>query len=347
MYVKTLLPLSALLGGLTFGDSSKSQYEVWPKDATDQKSNVVTSSQLRNWTDNGNPIIISQAGIDLSSVNYWSTYLTEDQACQLKSLDTVAAVVTPCDSNCREFEDFFRAPNRTSLDLIATRTRSNISATVTQYESPPELVMVSQPPWGKPSDEYAYDSSAGDGATVYLFDTVSVCERQDLVKYNLIVDACKGAYSLDPVCRKFVRTYNMILDFAESKQEFVDLRHKWEWAGPNYRKRPNGTYLDPLIRGDWPLGHGIGVLSKIGGKTLGVAKNVQAVIVRRPLDFHTQDLIDTLTWIIDDWRSRRTRISIKAAIINMAFGWTHRRGKDPMAIARLTRIQNLLNLAIE
>ena len=96
----------------------------------------------------------------------------------------------------------------------------------------------------------------------------------------------------------------------------------WRWAGPSFvRSASGGRYPDPII-GDYPMDpHGTWVLSKGAGAAYGVAKYPYVVIVRRPQRNFIEDAIDQLTWIIEDWQTKRNTASVKVAIINMSWGF--------------------------
>ena len=73
-----------------FGGPDSSPCKVWPKYATNQKSNVAIHNQLKAWLINETAIMVSQIGNNLSSVNFWSVTLARDQAIQLRASDHVS-----------------------------------------------------------------------------------------------------------------------------------------------------------------------------------------------------------------------------------------------------------------
>ena len=89
----------------------------------------------------------------------------------------------------------------------------------------------------------------------------------------------------------------------------------WRWAGPSFDRSANGDmYPDPII-GDYPMDpHGTRVLSKGAGAAYGVAKYPSVIIVRRPPKNYIEDSIDQLTWVIEDWRTKRNTASVKVAM---------------------------------
>ena len=92
------------------------------------------------------------------------------------------------------------------------------------------------------------------------------------------------------------------------------------------------------------------MLSKIGGRLLGVSKKVQSVIARIPDIATTVDMLDAITWVIDDWKKSRDRQSVKVAIINISYSnyvGPHFKTPDPVGLAVYLRFQDLLNYAIE
>lgn len=91
--------------------------------------------------------------------------------------------------------------------------------------------------------------------------------------------------------------------------------------GPDYTRTPDGRYTVPGTPGENPNDpHGTAILSKVAGKQLGAVKNINAVIVRDPLaGASIEDVIESLTWIINDWVSLRNSQAVKVGIINMSF----------------------------
>lgn len=104
--------------------------------------------------------------------------------------------------------------------------------------------------------------------------------------------------------------------------------------------------------GDFANGpHGIAVLSKIAGKQLGASKNINAVIVRRAQGSTLSDIVECVTWIINDWISIRNTNSqaVKVAIINMAFGdqlRQHFKATTQADLRVLAQFRDLLNRAV-
>lgn len=132
-------------------------------------------------------------------------------------------------------------------------------------------------------------------------------------------------------------------------KEFSGLRATWRWIGPSYRKDATGAYLDPAQPGDWPEGHGTGILSKINGTQFGASKKVKVVIVRSPEVRYKTDIIDATEWIIQDWRQIRDQEPVKVAIINMSWlapvdGSTYKAKSDAKS-KEYARWRDLLNEA--
>ena len=80
-----------------------------------------------------------------------------------------------------ESDAFTSLPSKTFTEPPTIRARANDPGLTTQFNSVQELVVISQPQYefgGSPlpslAEQYVYDQSAGEGATVYLIDTVSV-----------------------------------------------------------------------------------------------------------------------------------------------------------------------------
>lgn len=122
--------------------------------------------------------------------------------------------------------------------------------------------------------------------------------------------------------------------------------------GPNYFRGPGGTYMNAGQVGDWPTdSHGTSILSKISGKHFGASKKIKAVIVRHALVWTTSDVVEAVTWIINDWISIRSSIShtVKVAVINMSFHdqvGQHYKATSRADLVAFTRLRSLLNMAV-
>lgn len=90
--------------------------------------------------------------------------------------------------------------------------------------------------------------------------------------------------------------------------------------GPDYTRDDQDIYTEPGLQGDWPSGHGSSMLSKIGGTQFGTSKKATTVIVRLPQTRRIEDIIEAITWIIEDWKRIRNDQNVKVAVINMSSG---------------------------
>lgn len=99
-----------------------------------------------------------------------------------------------------------------------------------------------------------------------------------------------------------------------------------KWAGPSYRRPLASDRYPEAVPGEWPFfhakGHGTKVLSKITGKKYGVIKRPSAVVVvRYPLYTLLEDLLDMVTWVIQDWQDHRDETIVKVTEMNIALGF--------------------------
>ena len=73
------------------------------------------------------------------------------------------------------------------------------------------------------------------------------------------------------------------------------------------------------------LSHGTQVLSKLAGKVYGVIKKPSVVVVvrtpaRKPFRLYVEDLVDMITWTIEDWQNHRDEMTVKVAVMTMSVG---------------------------
>ena len=93
----------------------------------------------------------------------------------------VAAVAPLGNGSFLDIDDLTRLRSKPISEPPKMRARAYDLGFATQPHAPDELVMISQPqvesggsPLSLLNDQYVYDESAGDGAVVYMIDTVSV-----------------------------------------------------------------------------------------------------------------------------------------------------------------------------
>lgn len=112
------------------------------------------------------------------------------------NVSKIGAVVPRCTSNCvDEFVDFSGdptsehddEPSRTVVEPPTLRKRANDPGFTTLSNVPAEMVYISQPQTQSGgvlmnllAGQYVQDSSSGDGAIVYMIDTVSILSHRNL-----------------------------------------------------------------------------------------------------------------------------------------------------------------------
>ena len=170
---------------------------------------------------------------------------------------------------------------------------------VYQSDAKAQLTFMSWPEYLPDAlNRYYFDDSAGQGVDVYVLDT--------------------GAHLDHPVCSAHSRNVNCEMLTVPVLQEFdlVRGRSRYIHVGEGGDEKDNDCKT-----------HGTSMLSLVAGKTVGVAKNINPIIVRMPCRPHPKnpnvkesmqgsDWIDALGLINDELDGSTPKVVL------MASGWT-------------------------
>lgn len=90
------------------------------------------------------------------------------------------------------------------------------------------------------------------------------------------------------------------------------------------------------------------MVSKVAGAAFGVAKKANVIVVQLAKALYTmEDVMDAVSWTINDWIAKRENARVKVATINMSWGWNDWPDAPDEFFTALDRFEELLVLAIQ
>ena len=90
------------------------------------------------------------------------------------------------------------------------------------------------------------------------------------------------------------------------------------------------------------------MVSKVAGAAFGVAKKANIIVVQLAKPRYTlEDVVDAMTWIINDWIAKRDNARVKVATLNISWGFENFGRESDIFFTSLDRFEELLVLAIQ
>ena len=167
-------------------------YNIWVKNSTDVKGNNEILKTLRGFGLSLDDIMCSQFGSGLTDINFFTTILTGAQALEIDNLKEasnetfnlvsmepltliqIVSTITPQGNGVTATEDviYRETSNFTRLNDIDKRDTDRDQRPEMVYLSQPRMAQGDRVPLEQLGGQYSYDASSGNGARVYMLDSV-------------------------------------------------------------------------------------------------------------------------------------------------------------------------------